>query len=167
MKRTASIWLSLAVSLGGCVSVPEPVVSWGKPCVSYADYRSESIACAVEGVSVDVAATVEYGDVKRGLDDQYRTLESLQGDTYDRIRDYSMTYQRNIRGNVESVQALMVSRTHACLRGKNYMEFILTATQARRFSELKKGTDARFRYLHSLASDPDNMPPDLPDSFNQ
>jgi len=152
MQRTAPAAF-LAVYLAGCAATPAAVMTWGKPGVSFEQYRIDSVECAIEGSSYDVEASKEYEEIDRGLKAQYRILELANGDQFDRIRDYTMTYQRNLRGGVADIQATMVDRVQMCLRARDYKEFALTQTQASKLASYRKGTEPRFRYLHSLASD--------------
>ena len=156
-------FLLVASALSACATATSnPDISWGKPGVSYVQYREDSIECAIDGSRYNLVASGPYKDIDRGLKSQYRVLEQAQGDQSDQIRDYSMTYQRNIRGRIDDIQTAMVNRVHMCLRARDYKEFYLTEAQSKRLAQFDKGTEPRFRYLHSLASDAANIPPDLP-----
>ncbi len=167
MIRQLGSLAACAALLLGCAHANEPMATWGKPGVDFDHYRSDSIECAVAGATIPVQQTEEYGEIDRGLKTQQRILEQPTGDQFDQIRDYSMTYQRNIRANVEDIQNIMVKRVHICLRAKGYKEFLLKPAQEAQLDTYRKGTDERFRYLHSVASDPANIPPDLPESITR
>jgi len=145
----------LPLMLAGCATTSsENVISWGKQDVSFVDYRSDSIACAIAGVERDIRDHEAVAEIERGIVQQEIGLTSGSGDTYDALREYNFVYQRTIRGNVPVVQSYMVEGVHQCLREKGYSEFALTPEQAGLLTNLERGTEARFRYLHALASDP-------------
>jgi len=165
MHSRISLTIFLPLALSSCVQGEGRMATWGKVGVPFEQYRSDSIECAVAGATIPVEETEEYGEIDRGLKTQQRVLENPNTDQFDQIRDYSMTYKRNIRANVGDIQAIMVERVHVCLRSKGYKEFLLSTDQEAKLATLRKGTSARFRYLYSVASDPANVPPDLPDSI--
>lgn len=169
MRFRVLLLCTLLLPVSACAHVSEPMATWGKPGVSFADYRTDSVDCAITGATVPIKETDEYSEIDRGLKTQQRTLENPPpgSDQFDQIRDYSMTYQRNIRANIGDIQSLMVRRVQICLRSKGYKEFLLTPEQEAELGRYVKGSDARFRYLHSIASNPANIPPDLPASFDQ
>jgi len=153
MLKSKAAGVCAMLALAGCATGPaEPMMSWGKPGVSYADYRTDSIECAYFGATGDIAGTSEFADIERGIREQNRTIDRGNGDIYDQVRDYNMVYQRAIRSNVDTLQDLMVARVQQCLTGRGYREFALTPAEEEQLGRLKRGTDERFRYLHQLAS---------------
>lgn len=165
MLRPILLLSLAAISATSCAHADEPVLSWGKPGVSYDRYRADSVVCALAGAAIPVEQTQEYGEIERGLKTQQRVLEEPSGDQFDQMREYNMTYQRNLRANVDDIQDIMLQRVHICLRSKRYKEFALTPEQLARLGAFPKGTEMRFRYLHAVASDPSSTSPDLPASI--
>jgi len=128
------------------------MMSWGKPDVSFEQYRDDSVECAYFGATGNIKITGEYAEIDQGIREQNRTIDHGNGDIYDQMRDYNMAYQRNIRGNVNALQDLMVARVHQCLSGRGYHEFALTPAEEKQLGKLQRGSPERFRFLHQLAS---------------
>jgi len=146
--------LSLCFISACSQSLPKEVYSWGKGNVSFADYRVDSVTCALEGVQTDVVDQDQFKEIDAGLREQERSIDNSHGDIFDAVRENSMLYQRKLRSNVAELQDYMIEAVHECLRNKGYSEFALTGDQSALLAKLDKGSEARFRYLHALASDP-------------
>jgi len=155
MRTIQTFLLAVPVLLTGCdTTSSEEVVSWGKEDVSFVEYRTDSIGCALEGVQRDISEHEAMTEIEHSIEQQEIGLDTGTGDTFDALREYNLVYQRTIRGNVPDIQSYMVESVHQCNRGKGYSQFALTGQQAHLLANLERGTEARFRYLHVLASDP-------------
>jgi len=136
--------------------------SWGKPGVSFEQYRDDAVQCALEASSYDITkapvgqkliafnkqqelaslygwmdAPTPWGGVGAvGVARNGPWLEHFQDTEYLETRDL----QYGLLGH--------------CLRERGYLQFRLTAQQIRTLDRLGRGSDARRAYLHSLASDP-------------
>ena len=150
----------------GAQSRAAPEVSWGKAGVSLEDYWTDSVACAVEAVNLDVANTraaqrlVAASSALNATDNSRRSVPSSSvpvassnadfGADYGRIRDmYEPDRQFDA---IESLQQRTLDR---CLANRGYRQFRLTDDQRQRLRRFDHGSDARRVYLHSLAADPD------------
>lgn len=166
-------------------SSPLPPESWGKAGVSFADYRSEAIACARQGAGLDVSHTDAAAvliNASRKIDtitengvpdsgnqqaDNFPSAGAAAGSTIDvsynpamaRSLELSHRYGEVLAAarpekQIHDVGVLMRSVVADCLSRMGYQRFRLTGDQTRHLSHLRRGSDARQRYLYSLASDP-------------
>jgi len=148
--------------------------SWGKPGVTFDQYRADSVACAEQGYYLDVSKT----DEAKAFVTASKQLESLPGasqlqvppggnadplagPTVDAATD-SVNLARNqesiVRSidpdaKIQSLKQKMQTPVDQCLAAHGYRKFRLTAAQTKRLAKLKVGSPARHQYLYSLASD--------------
>ncbi|HEY1605182.1 MAG TPA: hypothetical protein VGF77_06250 [Allosphingosinicella sp.] len=126
---------------------PGYAMSWGKPGVSLADYRADSVACGRQAAGLDLAGSGPARSFKAAS----RILEN--GSDYDTwIAALQIAAPER---NMEKAGDLMQATLDRCLQEHGYHKFKLTSEQRHRLSRLKIGTDQRHAYLHSLAADPD------------
>jgi hypothetical protein len=76
--------------------------------------------------------------------------------------DVGMSWQQTINKyrpaeQFDAIKRLQYETLDTCLIDRGYSRFRLTADQAERLHHLKRGSEARRAYLHSLASDPQVM----------
>jgi len=141
--------------------------SWGKPGVSLADYRADAIACATDAVNLDIART----EVGQRLVTQQKAVEKLSQELWMWAPAQSSGYRGAytptaaiIRAHIpggpvtfDDISGIQYGALDRCLIGKGYQQFKLTAGQIETLRHLKRGSDERRYYLHSLASDPQVM----------
>jgi hypothetical protein len=104
----------------------------------------------------------EFDAVVLGLDRQDTDIDigrslppSLTGEdpTQKLARDYALNgLKSRPEPKVKALQRFLVDHVEACLSEKGYVRFALTPAQAAELGGYRKGSQARFRYLHALAS---------------
>lgn len=127
-------------------------VSWGKPNVSYAEYKSDSIECAKIGYLRDVSKDEPAKRFLRGFRtaDEAINQADMGGANIDKWRDSILLTQPSRR--LKEVHNIQLSDVEKCLMQKGYSQFILNEAQQRTLKKYPIGTEARRRYLYSLAS---------------
>src|SRR5206468_1498604 len=155
------------------ISAPAAVDSWGKAGVSLAQYRQDSVDCALKGHYLDISksddakafvgASKQLDAVTTGASVPTTTGSNGTGPNTTNAIDQMAQYANQQQHIVDSVHAdqrfhsikhMLLTETEQCLAGRGYSKFRLTDDQRRRLSKLKAGSDERRAYLHSLASDP-------------
>jgi hypothetical protein len=142
--------------------------SWGKPGVTFDQYRADGLACAHAAADTNLAGS----DPARALVIASRLIDNDPtvgaGPTADPIS--SAQAGADVVGmagsSASTVQAIgpqrqilkagdiLKARLESCLAERGYVKFRLTSEQRKRLRSLREGTDARRAYLHSLASNP-------------
>jgi hypothetical protein len=163
--RSQTVCLAIALSLAlfsAASGKPAPAVSWGKPNVSFDDYRRDSIACGRQGATTSMEGRGEFDAVRLGLSRQDTDIDigrslppSLTGEdpAQKLARDYALNgLKSRPEPKVKALQQFLVDHVEACLLEKGYVRFSLTPAQATALGGYKKGSQERFRYLHALAS---------------
>lgn len=155
--------VALLVAPGVGVAATAPDVSWGKPGVAYEDYRRDAAACGTRGATTSMKGQAEYDAVILGLgrqdsdidNDLYTPPNAFREDqTVKLARDYALNGARSRpEPKIKRLQAFLAQQVTACLSDKGYVPFRLTPKQSAVLNTYKKGSDARFRFLHGLASD--------------
>lgn len=135
--------------------------SWGKAGVSFEQYRTDAVQCALKASSYDITkapvgkkliafskgrenarlharlqAPTEWGGDGPYFAKRSPWIEHFQDSAYLETRDL----QYDLLGQ--------------CLHARGYRQFRLTAQQIKTLDGLQRGSDARRAYLHHLASDP-------------
>lgn len=136
----------LALVAGAALAQPAPGgQSWGKPGVSFLQYRTDAVECAwLAGSAAPVTlpdVDIVFSGVSGGDEvDVYQALEQTKRGQY---------------RNWKNVEAQIEGAVPACLRARGYRPFKLTDEQAAQLKLLKRGSLSRHRYLYGLAIDPD------------
>jgi hypothetical protein len=133
----------LAASLAGTAQAqPAPDrQSWGKPGISFLQYRTDAVECAwLAGSTAPVS--VASVDLVFGYDGQdvFEVMESAKRSQY--------RMWNNVADQLEPA-------LDSCLRGRGYRPFKLTDEQNAQLKLLKRGSTSRHRYLYGLAIDPE------------
>lgn len=138
-------------------------LSWGKPGVAYDDYRRDAAECGTRGASTSMKGLADYEAVILGVGrqdadidiDLYTPPTALREDqTVKLARDYALNGSRSRpEPKIKRLQAFLAKQVATCLVEKGYVQFSLTPGQAAALKTYKKGSEARFRFLHGLASD--------------
>lgn len=163
VRLAMAVPFALVCTAGVAGPKAAPVVSWGKPGVSFADYRKDSVECGQRGATTSMKGRPEFDAVTLGLDRQDTDIDidrslppSLtQEDATQRLaRDYALNGAKSrAEPKVKALQAFLQEQVAACLSERGYGRFSLTAAQAAELGRYRKGSEARFKYLHALASD--------------
>jgi hypothetical protein len=159
---------ALVVSTAG-VSAPAPGDSWGKPGVSFTQYRQDSVDCAVQGYTLDISKTEDAREFVRAS----RELDNLPGglietstatgpasaDSVNIMSDWAGMQQHIIDSvrpeeRFKSIKQMQLTRIDQCLVDRGYSKFRLTDDQRHRLGKLKFGSEQRRQYLYSLATSP-------------
>jgi hypothetical protein len=148
-------------------AAPAPEDSWGKPGVTFLQYRQDAAECAVEGYLLDISHTQDAQDFVRAT----KELESVPGGMV--IQSTAITptsnsvdvvtwanIQQHIIESIrpeerfKAIKALQLAKTDSCLVQRGYSKFRLTDDQRHQLRHLKFGSNQRRAYLYSLASNP-------------
>ncbi|MBW8911636.1 MAG: hypothetical protein JF564_07070 [Sphingomonas sp.] len=136
------------------VAAPSPPLSWGRPGVSLATYRAESIGCAMRAYYTDVSDTNAAKNLVQGS----RLIDTFAGAPGDALENARMigtiVHGVHVEQGLKEVKAFQNGLLAKCLMEHGYHRFHLSEDQRRQLEKLKAGSDARHAYLHRLASDP-------------
>jgi hypothetical protein len=165
-RRLAACVLPLLVG-SSLAAAPAPEDSWGKAGVSLAQYRQDSIDCAVQGYNLDISNTEDAKEFARASHE----LDNIPGGLI--VQNIGSTpatnsvdvvswsgIQQHIVDSVrpeerfKHIKQMQLAKTDECLVQRGYSRFRLTEDQQRHLRHLKSGSDERRAYLYSLASDP-------------
>ena len=134
-KILCSASLSLLCAAAAAASGP---ISWGKPHVTYDQYRAEARECSLAGVNAAI-------DKK-----ETRIMPNGMNDTLD---DFLMRNQISAMQTNKLWTDTGYAAIATCLTGLGYQPFRLTDDQAAHLKTLAVGTEARHQYLYSLGID--------------
>ena len=180
--KTLSLILSTAAIVGGCsVNSSNPATAWGKNDVGMLQYRTDAAECAVmaatgetgQGNSANTAGGIygqnsaapprnptgaEGGPSTPGappLSDA-ATAQSTSGGTYSGTASSDFVNRAAMQQRTQELaeQRARTDALKACLSGRGYTEFELTAQQRAELARLPEGSDARREYLFKLGTDP-------------
>ena len=136
--------------------------SWGKPGVSFEDYRMDAGICAWRATNKDIADTEAAKTMvkaSRALDHQSSTMLSYTNtagvhtiggvgiDSRNVIDRYRVDKQ------FDAIEDIQYQALFDCLEERGYRRFQLTDEQAKALRKFKAGSLQRHSYLYSLASD--------------
>jgi len=115
--------------------------SWGKPGISFLQYRTDAVECAwLAGSAAPVSVPMVDQIFSMDGQDVFEVIESAKRSQY---RTFN-----NVADQLEPA-------LETCLRGRGYRPFKLTDAQGAQLKQLKRGSASRHRYLYGLAIDPD------------
>jgi hypothetical protein len=173
MRHFFAVSLMSALIANHAAAAPAPKESWGKPGVTLAQYRRDSIECGLQGYYTDISKTDDakaFVSASRQLDSittgasAPMTVESnpMGPDTTnaaDQVTQYAAQQQHIVESvrpdeRYKSIKKMLVSKTEQCLAGRGYSKFELSDDQRHALRKLKPGSDERRAYLYSLASNP-------------
>lgn len=160
--RSSSVFIAalVAVALPSASSQAasrEVKESWGKPGVSFQQYRTDAITCGAKGYFHDISDT----EAAKAFVDGSRQIDSLLGNFVDARSGMDNAIQagrvvQSVRPEkrMEEVRVVLQSTVDQCLIELGYSKFRLTEGQMQQLEKLKNGSPERHAYLHRLASDP-------------
>jgi hypothetical protein len=128
-----------AVLISGAVSAAPSSTSWGKVDVSFTQYRADSQTCAEQGL--DTALEQHAGNWES---------QGIQNSPEDYLRTFQSRALQKRHAQITEGQSTLDD----CLVRLGYRKFRLTDAQHTHLNTLAAGSDARQKYLYSLASDP-------------
>jgi hypothetical protein len=175
--RTAlslAMLILLTAGLGGGAAAQRPALSWGKPGVSYAEYRADATNCLREAAATDLTGTepaqalvLASRRIEAGLTrDLTPIVNGGAGlapltarppfDPFDQAAQRVGLARSAARVDLRIRQAreILQARLEQCLTGRGYRRFHLTAAQSRQLNHFAARAPERQAYLHRLASDP-------------
>lgn len=157
-----------------------PQIGWGKPGVTFEEYRFDAVSCGRKGYYRDVSHTEAakvFRDATQQLDtisdtgpapvDKWQTeqIEPSQGaaslSRYEEAPSHLAEMAQRVGRVVEGTQPekrmrevgqLLQSTVEQCLSARGYHRFQLTTDQQNRLRKLRRGTPERQEYLYALAS---------------
>lgn len=153
------------LTLAGPAAAQDRWVSWGKIGVEFDQYRKDASDCGhvawFKDVSNTEAATV-FKRASRELEGSEYSPDLIRASPRpEDITEFAVDQARRSAGIVQTARPdkrIEEVRTHQydvlgkCLTEKGYVRFRLTRQQLERLRTMRRGTDARHRYLHSLGS---------------
>lgn len=152
--RVASFLLAATLPVAA-IAAPAPQLSWGKPGVSLATYRAESIGCAMRAYYTDVADTHAAKNFVQGSK-QIDTIVNSGADYMDAATSIGQVVDSvNPDRGIKEIKQFQLDLVAKCLLDHGYHRFRLTDDQRAKLQKLKTGSDARHAYLHELAADPE------------
>lgn len=115
--------------------------SWGKPGISYLQYRTDAVECAwLAGSATPVSVPMVDQVFSMDGQDVFEVIESAKRSQYRTFNNVADQLEPALEG---------------CLRSRGYRPFKLTDEQNTQLRQLKRGSTSRHRYLYGLAIDPD------------
>jgi hypothetical protein len=141
----------LACSATASAASRDRVASWGKPGIHYDQYRADSVECAKIGYFRDVAQDEPAKRFIRGFETADRLMNfPSPADAGD---DWMFSVRRTQPDRQKQMlQAIQVGDVEQCLTGKGYRKFMLTTSEEKALRQYPRGSEARHRYLHTLAA---------------
>jgi hypothetical protein len=151
--RTAIVALAVILP-AAAIAAPAPPLSWGKPGVSLATYRAESISCAMRAYYTDVSDTNGAKNFVQGS----KLIDTYAGAPGDPMGNALMigtiVQGVHVDESLKEVKTFQLDLVNKCLVDHGYHRFRLTDGQRKHLEKLKIGSEARHNYLYHLASDP-------------
>jgi hypothetical protein len=157
------ILVLLAAGLGTAAAARRPALSWGKPGISYEQYRADATICLREAAGTDLTGT----EPANALVLASRRIETaltndftpMVGGGFDPLITFANAVQQQriaARPDLRIRQArdILQARLDHCLEEHGYRRFQLTDAQRRALNHFDRRRPERQAYLHSLASDP-------------
>jgi hypothetical protein len=177
---------SLAAAAALLAAVPAtaadgPQLSWGKPGVTFEQYRADAVACGRAGYYRDVSDT-DAARVFRDASNQIDTIVATGAAPVDKwstdhvdpshgaaslsrieeapaslvevsTRIGQVVASTRPEQRMREVGQLLQSTVEQCLVARGYRRFQLTSDQQKRLAKLRAGTPERQAYLYGLATD--------------
>lgn len=145
--------LALAVAPASALNVKKGNESWGKPGVTFAQYRADALECANltygAPISLNSLPPMPTGLFSVALPD---------GELLDLEPNHVVIYTTTLVEGVKHARWMDVSEQlqkvlDTCLVEKGYSRFRLTAGQMQTLDHLKRTSPERQQYLYQLGSD--------------
>ena len=139
-------------------------ISWGKPGVSYAQYRKDAIECGHDAWYEDVSGTDAAKVFKRAsseLEDSEYSPDMAPPTRREAAQEFAIEQAgRSARivaatrpeKRFAEVRTLQYDVLGKCLSDRGYVQFRLTEVQHRQLRKLRIGSPERHRFLYQLGS---------------
>jgi len=159
-------------SAAGAANAPQ--TSWGKPGVSFDDYRTDATLCLREAAGLDLTGTepanalvLASRRMAAGETNDYSpTVAGASGtgppttnsgfdpaiEAATRMQQARMAARPDLR--IRQAREILQRRLDRCLAGRGYQRFRLTDDQRRQLRRYPERAAERQTFLYSLASDP-------------
>jgi len=153
LATLAVLSLALISTPAGALNVKKRNESWGKPGVSFAQYRADALECA----NVTYGAPLTLHPLPP-MPTGYVGIAQPSGVWLDLTPRHVVVYTTTLVEGVKHATWMDVSEQlqlvlDQCLIEKGYSRFRLTADQMERLDHLKKMSPERLQYLYRLGSD--------------
>jgi hypothetical protein len=145
-----SVLIALAAAglCGAASAATRPALTWGKPGVSYVDYRADATTCLRAAVATDLTGT----EPAEALVLASRRIETAMNSDPWSVAEVTDMARPDLR--IRQARDIIQDRLNQCLVEHGYHRFQLTDEQRRRLNHFNMRQPERQAYLHSLASDP-------------
>ena len=158
------VLILLATLCATAAAARRPALSWGKPGVSYDEYRADATSCLREAAGTDLAGTEPANALvfaTRQIDTiATRDFAPMVGadpmtpiyNAVNAMQRAKMMARPDLR--IRQARDILQERLDHCLQEHGYSRFQLTDEQRRRRDHFDSRQTERQLYLYSLASDP-------------
>ena len=147
---------SLAIAASPALAVGKKKnVSWGKPGVSFVQYRADALDCANLAYGVQVQPDPERR-IPVGYNGLFLPFAYVDAVSPDRaiVRTTTLVEAYRYAMRLDTIEQLQAA-VDSCLVDRGYRRFRLTDRQMSVLRSLPKETPQRQHYLHSLGSSQD------------
>jgi hypothetical protein len=153
LATVAALSLALVSTPAGALKVKKGNESWGKPGVTFAQYRADALECANLTYGAPIQLT-PLPPMPTGL----FGVALPNGEWLDLSPGHVKIYTTTLVEGVKHAAWMDVSEQlqkvlDTCLVEKGYTRFRLTAGQMQRLNHLKQTTPERQQFLYRLGSD--------------
>jgi len=153
LATVAALSLALVSTPVGALKVKKRDESWGKPGITFAQYRADALECAnlTYGAPITIHPLPAMGAGYAGIFLPVSLASKLTPGT---VQVYTTTLVEGVKHAAwmdvsEQLQQVLDS----CLVEKGYTRFRLTSDQMQRLDHLKKMSPERQQFLYRLGSD--------------
>ncbi len=152
MSRGFAVVIGIMLACSGAALAADrpPVESWGKPGVSFDQYRNDAVACATIGYFRDVSQDEPAKRFIRGFETADLLLNLPGGEAGDGWESSIRRTQPDRQKR--DLHAIQVGDVERCLTDKGYRRVTLTRAEEKTLARYPRGSEARHRYLHALAA---------------
>ena len=155
MRSNSAPVLSLLIAIaagaglgGAATGATRPTLSWGKPGVTYEDYRADATNCLRAAAATDLTGT----EPAEALVLASRRIETAMNSDPWTVAQVTEMARPDL--SIRQARDIIQERLNQCLIAHGYRRFALTDTQRRQLRHFSMRQPERQAYLHSLASDP-------------
>jgi hypothetical protein len=157
------ILILIVAGFGTAAAARRPALSWGKPGVSYEQYRADATSCLREAAGTDLTGTepanalvLASRQIETALTSDFTPMMGGGFDpiinTVNAVQQARMAARPDLR--LRQARDILQARLDHCLEEHGYRRFQLTDEQRRQLEHFSLRRPERQAYLHSLASDP-------------
>jgi hypothetical protein len=149
----AVLSLALIGAPADALKVKKKDESWGKPGVTFAQYRADALECAnlTYGAPITLDSLPAVG---AGYQGAFLPISLASKLTPGTVQIYTTTLVEGVKHAAwMDISEQLQDVLDRCLVEKGYSRFRLTAAQMERLDHLKKASPRRLQYLYQLGSD--------------